>query len=78
MCSKLKLNTTWYRSGVFIIDFDQSQYINKVFLQPFVSRVWKASHIVLKTEKAPYLFRNKSCKVYFIQQFIINCWMTIL
>ena len=39
MCSKLKLNTTWYRSGVFIIDFDQSQYINKVFLQPFVSRV---------------------------------------
>ena len=32
MCSKLKLNTTWHRSGVFIVDFDQSQYINIVFL----------------------------------------------
>ena len=32
MCSKLKLNTTWYCSGVFIVDFDQSQYINIVFL----------------------------------------------
>ena len=31
MCSKLKLNTTWYRSGVFIVDFDQSQYVNIVF-----------------------------------------------
>ena len=25
MCSKLKLGTTWHRSGVFIVDFDQSQ-----------------------------------------------------
>ena len=32
MCSKLKLNTTWNCSGVFIDDFDQSQYINIMFL----------------------------------------------
>ena len=32
MCSKLKINLTWLRSGVFIVDFDQSQCINMVFL----------------------------------------------
>ena len=32
MCSKLKLNATWHRSGVFIVNFEQSQYINIVFL----------------------------------------------
>ena len=32
MCSKLKLNPTWHCSDVFIVDFDQSQYINIVFL----------------------------------------------
>ena len=32
MCSKLKLNTKWHHSGVFIVDFDQSQYISIVLL----------------------------------------------
>ena len=32
MCSNLRLNTIWHYSGVFIIEFDQSQYINIVFL----------------------------------------------
>ena len=32
MCSKLKMNTTWLSSGVFIVDFDHSQHINVVFL----------------------------------------------
>ena len=32
MCSKLKLNTTWHRSDIFIVDFDQSHYIKTVFL----------------------------------------------
>ena len=27
MCSKLKINTAWHSSGVFIVDFDHSQYI---------------------------------------------------
>ena len=40
------------------------------FLQAFVSRVWKTSH-VLKTQKVTYLFRNKSCKAFFIQRVII-------
>ena len=32
MYSKLKLNTTLHRSGVFTFEFDHSQYINVVFL----------------------------------------------
>ena len=32
MCSKLKINTVWYRSGVFAVDFDYSQHISAVFL----------------------------------------------
>ena len=74
MCSKLKLNTTWHRSGVFIVDFDQSQYISIVFLfltlKRFVSRVWKTSQCS-ETQKATYLFGTKSCKSSFIQQLII-------
>ena len=41
------------------------------FKQAFVSRVWNTNHNVLKTQKVIYLFRNKSCKAYFIQRFII-------
>ena len=41
------------------------------FEQVFISRVWKTSHNNLKTQKATYLFCNKCCKAYFIQQFII-------
>ena len=32
MCSKLKINTAWHSSGVFVVDFDHSQHINIVFL----------------------------------------------
>ena len=32
MCSKLKINTAWHRSGVYAADFDQSQHVNIVFL----------------------------------------------
>ena len=32
MCSKLEINAAWYRSGVFIVDFDHSHHINIVFL----------------------------------------------
>ena len=32
MCSKLKTNTAWHSSSIFIVDFDHSQHINKVFL----------------------------------------------
>ena len=32
MCSKLKINTAWHSSGVFIIGFDHSQHIKAVFL----------------------------------------------
>ena len=75
MCSKLNLNTTWYRSGVFVADFDQSQYISIVFLLltliKHLSVECERQVIVLKTQKVTFLFGNKSCKAYFIQQFII-------
>ena len=32
MCSKLKINTAWHRSGVFIIGFYHRHHINVVFL----------------------------------------------
>ena len=31
-CSKLKINTAWHCSGVFVADFDHSQHVNRVFL----------------------------------------------
>ena len=47
MCSKLKINTVWYCSGVVVADFDHSQHVNILiyyvkyfdFEQVFVSRV---------------------------------------
>ena len=69
MCSELKTNTAWHRSGVFIVDFDHSQDINIVFLQCFKNtkndNVLK-THNVLKTQKTIYLFCYKSWKAYFI------------
>ena len=50
-----------YQYSVSIFNFEQA----------FVSRVWKTSHNVLKTQKATCFFRNKSCKAYLIQRFII-------
>ena len=32
MCSKLKINTAWHHSGVFVTDFDHNQHVNIVFL----------------------------------------------
>ena len=32
MRSKLKINTAWHSSGVFVVDFKHSQHINIVFL----------------------------------------------
>ena len=31
-CLKLRINTVWHSSGVFIIDFNHSQHIRIVFL----------------------------------------------
>ena len=73
MCSKLKSNTTWHCSNVFIVDWPESVYQYSVstlnFEQVFFIRVWKTCHNVLKMQKTTYLFRDKSCKVYFIQRF---------
>ena len=32
MCSKLKINTAWYSSGVCSVEFDHNQHINIVSL----------------------------------------------
>ena len=62
MCSSLKINTACYRSFVFIVDFDHSQYINIVFL------LWTLNkHLLIGCERQVIMF----WKPYFIQQFII-------
>ena len=75
ICSKLKINTAWYSSGVFIAGFDHSQHISIVFrllaFNKYLTVGCETSHNVLKTPKAIYLFGNKSCKAYFILRFII-------
>ena len=71
MCSMLKINTAWHRSGVFIVDFDHSQHINIVLLLLTLNKFLWTSHNVLKIQKAIYLYRNERCKAYFIQRFII-------
>ena len=76
MCSNLKVNTAWHHSGVFIVDFDQSEDQYSVstlkFKQAFVSSVRKTSHNVLKKTKCKiFVSSHKSFKVYFIQRFII-------
>ena len=42
------------------------------FKEAFVSSVRKTSHNVLKNQKSRYLYRNKRCKAYFIERFIIT------
>ena len=67
MCSKLKINTAWHSSVVFVVAFDHSQHINIVFLfltlnsnlavgyDRQVIMFWKQ-----KTEKPRYFFLIKS------------------
>ena len=76
MCSNLKVNTTWHHSGVFIVDFDQSedQYSVSIlnFKQAFVSSVSKTSHnVLMKTKRKIFVSSHKSFKVDFFQRFII-------
>ena len=62
ICSSLKINTACYRSFVFIVDFDHSQYINIVFL------LWTLNkYLLIGCERQVIMF----WKPYFIQQFII-------
>ena len=42
------------------------------FKKAFVNSVRKTSHNVLKNQKSKYLYRNKRCKAYFIERFIIT------
>ena len=73
MCSKLKINTAWHRFYCWLWPQSTHQYSVSNFnlKQLFLSRVWKTSHNVLKTQKAIYLFCYKSCEAYFIQRFFI-------
>ena len=75
MCSKLKINTAWHCSGVFVADFDHSQHVNIVFLLLTLNKYlsagcerqviifWKHKKryicFVLKVE-SPLLFNNIS------------------
>ena len=79
---KSRYSMTSFRC-IYCWPWPQSAYQYSVstfnFKEAFVSSVRKTSHNVLKKQKARYLYRNKSCKAYFIQRFIIapnwnNIW----
>ena len=42
MCSKLRINTAWHCSGVFVAGFDHSQHVNIVFLLLTLSKSFSA------------------------------------
>ena len=71
---KSKHSMTSFRC-IYCWPWPQSAYQSSVstfnFKEAFVNSVRKTSHDVLKKQKARYLCRNKSCKAYFIQRFII-------
>ena len=71
---KSRYSMTSFRC-IYCWPWPQSAYQYSVstfnFKEAFVSSVRKTSHNVLKKQKARYLYRNKSCKAYFIQRFII-------
>ena len=60
MCSKLKINTAWYCSGVFVSDFDHSQHVNIVFplltLNKCLSARCKRQVIMFWKHKKRYTF----------------------
>ena len=70
---KSRYSMTSFRC-IYCWPWPQSAYQYSVstfnFKEAFVSSVRKTSHNVLK-KQARYLYRNKSCKTYFIQRFII-------
>ena len=51
MCSKLKINTAWHRSFVFIADFDHGQHNNIVFLLLTLSK-----HLLVGYERQVIIF----------------------
>ena len=71
---KSRYSMTSFRC-IYCWPWPQSAYQYSVstfnFKEAFVSSVRKTSHNVLKKQKARCLYRNKSCKAYFIQQFNI-------
>ena len=62
MCSKLKINTAWHRSGVFLIDFDQSQYVNAVFILLTLNK-----YLSVGCERQVMMFwKHKKRYIYFV------------
>ena len=71
---KSKYSMTSFRC-IYCWPWPQAAYQYSVstfnFKKAFVSSVRRTSHNVLKKQKARYFSRNKGCKAYFIQRFII-------
>ena len=64
MCSKLKLNSTWHCSDVFIVDFDQSQYISIVFLLLTLNK-----HLSVGCERQVVMFwKHKKWHIWFVRK----------
>ena len=64
MCSKLKISTAWHRSGVFVVDFDQSQHIDILFLLLTLNK-----YLSLVCEKQVIIFWKHTKKILC---FVIN------
>ena len=76
MCSKLKSNTTWHCSNVFIVDFDQNQYINTVFLLWTLNKYFSLGcerHVIMfwKCKKRHICFVIKIVRFISFSDFII-------
>ena len=64
--SSLKINTGCHRCFVFIVDFDHSQHINRVFLLLTLNK-----YLSVGCERQVIMFWKPYFKAYFMQQFII-------
>ena len=62
MCSKLKINTAWHRSSVFVADFDLNQHVNIVFLLLTLNK-----HLSVGCEKQVMMFwKHKKQYICFV------------
>ena len=62
MCSKLKINTAWHCSGIFVADFDHSQHVNIVFLLLTLNNYFSAGcerHVIM-------FWKHKKCYICFV------------
>ena len=62
MCSKVKINTAWHSSSVFILDFDPTQHISIVFVLLILNK-----YMSVGCERQVIMFwKHKKCYICFV------------